>query len=508
MPPAAAAATESFPAYFGSAAWLHEVLRQTPSWLASMVVHMVVLLLLALWYLPEQRAAGMRELVIAPYDSQREELDQLYEPLEDLNLEVAPTELFEVETSLAPESLEVASVDDVASAVAKIELTDMGVIPAPRSELLTDIGGFTGQAFTGRGEEARRQLVLARGGSVASERAVAAALRWLAEHQMPDGGWSFAHHHAPQCDGRCRHPGNSADARNAATGLALLPFLGAGQTYRRGQYRRTVQNGLHFLVRQMRVGSMGGSLHEGDRGNMYSHGIAAIALTEAYGMTQDRGLRGPAQEAINFIVHAQDPVGGGWRYDPRQPGDTSVVGWQVMALKSGHLGYLQVPPVTVQNASRFLDSVQYDDGTRYGYTSASGGSQATTAIGVLSRMYLGWDRDHPTLEYGVRRLSEWGPSEHNFYYNYYATQAMAHWDGELWNRWNLEMRDYLVETQATEGHEAGSWFFPSSEGSADHGLGPGGRLYFTSMATMILEVYYRHLPLYTRHGVETEFPID
>ena len=66
-------------------------------------------------------------------------------------------------------------------------------------------------------------------------------------------------------------------------------------------------------------------------------------------MTNDQSLLQPAQYALNHIVYAQDPVGGGWRYSAKQPGDTSAVGWQLMALKSGHMGYLQVPPQTKMN---------------------------------------------------------------------------------------------------------------------------------------------------------------
>ncbi len=87
------------------------------------------------------------------------------------------------------------------------------------------------------------------------------------------------------------------------------------------------------------------------------------------------------------------------------------------------------------------------------------------------------------------------------YYNYYATQVMHHYGGYEWAQWNAAMRDYLVSTQSKQGHETGSWFF---EGT-DPGAFPGGRLYCTALATMILEVYYRHLPLYTDLSTKDKF---
>jgi len=244
----------------------------------------------------------------------------------------------------------------------------------------------------------------------------------------------------------------------------------------------------------------GGSLIDG--GNMYSHGICSIVLCEAYAMTHDRELMAPAPAAINFIVYAQDPVGGGWRYSPRQPGDTSAVGWQLMALKSGHMAYLNVPPGTVAGAIKFLDSVQADSGSQYGYT-GPGAGQATTAVGLLSRMYLGWKKDNPALQRGVERMSASGVSKGNMYYNYYATQIMRHVEGDAWKKWNEGMRDWLVDSQAKTGHEKGSWFMKGG----DHGADSGGRLYCTSIATMMLEVYYRHMPIYGKQASEDDFPL-
>ena len=486
------------PGWFGP--WLRTVIRLTPSWLVSMVVHVVVILVLALLTLPPPILDETGELVVAPDEEETlEELEELdNEPLEEISFEV-PTDLFESE--IEQEVIDVSPFDELQAATVSVELNDIGLDLAPKADLLDQVGAFKGEALDGRGA-GKKQLVARDGGSEASERAVALGLEWLAKHQMPDGGWSFNHALHPKCRGQCRNPGNIPEARNGATGMALLPFLGAGQTHKTGKFKEEVRQGLYFLANRMKVTPQGGSLHEGG-GNMYAHGIASIVLCEAYAMTHDKGLYAPAQQALNYIAYAQDPVGGGWRYSPRQPGDTSVVGWQIMAMKSGHMAYLRVPPVTVQKAFRFLDSVQANNGAHYGYTDPAANREATTAVGLLCRMYLGWKKDHPALQRGVKWIGDRGPSPNNMYYNYYATQVMRHWEGDRWEKWNSVMRDQLVKSQAQKGHETGSWFM-----EAGHVTDRGGRLYCTSMATMILEVYYRHLPIYRKESTEEDFPID
>lgn len=387
----------------------------------------------------------------------------------------------------------------------------MGVLVAgsvllggPPAALAGDEGAEVscGSDVGGRGQDKARWIAQG-GGTEASERAVGLGLQWLAEHQLPDGGWSFDHARAPHCQGKCGNPGTLADARNAATALALLPFLGAGHTHQSGAYKEEVKRGLYFLVKNIKVTPQGGSLHgpggslHEPGGGMYSHAMGTIALCEAYAMTHDKGLYPPAQQAINFIADAQDPDGGGWGCEPRQPGDLSVTGWQVMALKAGHMAYLRVPPIAVRNASRFLDSVQADGGARYGYTQPAAAKPDATAVGLLLRMYLGWKRERPELKRGVEWLAELGPSRTNVNYNYWATQVMRHYGGDAWRDWNAQIREYLVRCQSQEGHETGSWYFDGQDDAA-LGAARGGRLRATAMATMILEVYYRYLPIYRK----------
>ena len=176
--------------------------------------------------------------------------------------------------------------------------------------------------FAGRTARGVAENVARHGGTKESEAAVARGLEWLAKKQAPDGSWSF--------------DGGLQEAKTTATGLVLLPFLGAGQTHQQGKYKKTVAAGIKLLVQNLKESDAGGSTV--DRGTMYGQGIATTALCEAYALTRDPALKNPAQLAINFIVHAQDPQGGGWRYAPKMPGDTSVTGWQIAALRTAAKG--------------------------------------------------------------------------------------------------------------------------------------------------------------------------
>lgn len=496
---------------------LRDLIGAVPAWFSSLLVHAAVLLALGgITLAPEVRESLISLVVNPPSDSP----DLPEAPIEtqttaQIGEEDVEGEYVEVATgSVGSNDRELESIQSVeapdptdTAPIGPGTLDLGGVLDASMpggSGLLASLSGGMGGGGLGdlslRGdEEARKKAALERGGTKESEAAVADALEWLAAHQDSYGSWSFDHT-LSACQGRCRNPGSLGHCRLGATGLALMSFLGAGQTQKSGKYKQQVQLGLNYLVQNMRGGRM-----DEQGGFMYSHGIGSIALCEAYAMTKDPRLRDPAQSALNYIVEAQDPRGGGWRYFFQQPGDTSVVGWQVMALKSGHMAYLEVPQRTVAGASFYLDYIQGDLGATYGYVNPGVGTKATTAVGLLCRMYLGWKREMTPLKNGVKLLSQWGPSLGNsdMYYNYYATQVMHHWEGPEWSTWNLKMRNHLVNTQMKKGHEKGSWFFDNNEHRS--GADAGGRLYTTALAVMTLEVYYRHLPLYRAQSTEDEF---
>ncbi len=339
--------------------------------------------------------------------------------------------------------------------------------------------------FAGRTAARRADLAL-KEGTPESEAAVKAGLAWLVQHQNPAGSWSLDNfQRVNNC--ACGDSGLNSDA--AGTALALLPFLGAGHTHRQGDHQRVVKRALDWLVKNQ---TPSGSFASIGGGNMYAHGQASLALAEALAMTGDRKLKKPAQRAIDFIVAAQHTEGG-WRYAPRSPGDLSVVGWQIMALRSADLADLNVPVETMEAATRFIDSVQADKiGGRYAYMRGSGARLTMTAEGLLCRQYTGWPKIHPGMASGVEHLAKNLAQirNPNMYYWYYATQVMHHYQGDPWEAWNAPMRDTLIALQETQGHQAGSWTPRDIHDSM------GGRVYMTALAICTLEVYYRHAPLY------------
>lgn len=478
-----------------------------PPWMVSSLVHGLVLLMLALVTLdPIEIAKNV--LTVSPTNEEGEEMEEF--SLEQIEPDSIEQEQLEEPVVTPPtmvqavEAIEVETPDAVL--MVGTEMPDMIDAIAPMESLtqsLTSALSATTE-FSARSTDMKKELLKKYGGSEATEAAVTKALEWFQRHQLPNGAWNL--HHNIACGNKCGNPGDekAKDSFNGATALAILPFLGAGQTHRQGKYKSVVQRGLMFIAGNMKVKNQGG-LITGDcrdgAGNMYSHGLCAIVLCEAYAMTKDQALAKPAQAALNFIAMAQHKTGGGWRYSPGQEGDTSVVGWMVMALKSGHMGHLVVPPNTVRGASLFLDRVSADKGVYYGYT-APAKKPSMTAVGLLCRMYLGWDKEHPSLQKGVEYLAAKGLNKSDAYYNYYAAQVLRQYGGPHWDAYNKDMSKWLVDGQESTGHAAGSWHFNSG-----HTGGRGGRLAITSLCTMTLEVYYRHLPLYADKASEDDFPL-
>ncbi|MCE9561197.1 MAG: terpene cyclase/mutase family protein [Planctomycetes bacterium] len=372
---------------------------------------------------------------------------------------------------------------------------------------------------------ARKTESLRRYGNDESERAVALGLMWLARQQHEDGGWAF--------------DVGDKNERIAATGMALLPFLGVGKThvgsvvYRsvpkhdvelracctlmpqsaeelvehwaKGVHQRTIQSGLDYLLDRCPLsGSDAGRMS----GNPYAHAIATLALCEAYALTKDKTLLPYAQAAIDHIVKTQAP-NGSWGYAPSINGDITIVGWHVQAIQAARLSKdIVVPESTLKKTVEFLNHVSA--GSRkamYGYSDNSDAAPGTTqtAVGLLCRYYVdGWGPDTAGMAEGVtglmKRLPVKSSASPDVYFLYHASQVVRFYEGDEWKTWNEGykrpdgirkdgMRDWLVSLQLKK------------DGSAKYGsfdpdafwIGRNcGRLGTTTMSLLTLETAYRY----------------
>lgn len=346
----------------------------------------------------------------------------------------------------------------------------------------------------------RLALARARGGDENTEAAARLALSWLAKAQSADGSWDASRYGSgqPVFEGGHDRRGAGIDADTGLTGLAVLAYLGAGHTHQSGEYKDVIADGLDFLLRAQAQHSDGSVVGNATKfARMYCHGMATLALSEAYSLTGDTQLKAPVRRAIDFTIDAQNPSSGGWRYGPLgtsvERGDTSQLGWQLMALTSAHYAKIPIPGQTWTRAGTYLNSVasgSYGGLAAYRPDERWRPSAAMTAEALLCRMFLRQTNSKLTGEaagYLMQKLP--GSGRVNYYYWYYGTLALFHLHDGHWTRWNSAVKRQLVSLQRRDGPLAGSWDTDSVWG------GSGGRVYTTALGALTLEVYYRYRPL-------------
>ena len=337
---------------------------------------------------------------------------------------------------------------------------------------------------------------------------VARGLDFLVRSQQPDGRWSLG-----RFAGGTPTDVPKLESETAATGLALLCFLGAGHDHFDGPHRDTVRRGLEFLIAAQKPD---GDLYvpADELSNscawLYSHGMAAMALCEAVGMTGDVRVKPAATQACRFIAASQHPDRGGWRYTPRSDADLSVSGWMLVALRAGSLAGLDSDPQALSGVRTLLDAaVVPSDPARYLYNPRNPqqrpsrlSSACMTAVGALMRLHTGVQPADPKVMAAAKALvsvpATYGSATdktRDAYLWYYASQVLVHTGGPDWDRWYRSLVGTLAATQDTAGAKSGSWdpLGPQPDRWGQY----GGRLYVTALHLLALEVPYRHLPTYT-----------
>jgi hypothetical protein len=297
-----------------------------------------------------------------------------------------------------------------------------------------------------------------------TEAAIKRGLDYLKATQTPDGSWAKG-------DSNC----------TAYTALSMIAFMLNGHFPAEKQpYGPTLKKALDYHLEDSKRALRG---YMGT--NMYSHGLATLALSEAWGQTdRDDEIQEGLKAGVGVILRSQAPIGG-WRYAP-VPGaaDVSVTAMQLVALSAARQAGILVPNQTIDRAVRYIHLCR-DAASGGFYYTAGGGTPALprSAAATFSLMMCG-RHESAEAKGGVRYLEslpvdKFTKCDHFYYGHYYAALVMSMAGDEHFRAWYPQIRDVLLTRQAGNG----SW---------------GNDPYATSMAIIILSIPYCYVPAYQR----------
>ena len=339
---------------------------------------------------------------------------------------------------------------------------------------------MSSKMFGGRSSAGRAGALKSYGGSVAAQGALHKALQWLAKVQKPDGSWGE--------EGR-------QDNHNGLTGLGLLVFLAHGETPKSKNYGNTVSSAIKYLA---------SSSPKPQRA--YGHGIKTYALAEAYAMTGMYSLRGYLEECLKVIVKGQQAPGGYTYYydkDHAKKQDLSVGGWNYQALKAAKGAGIDVEGMdaAIEKSIKYLKKMggASKEGQSFVYNQPVkpiSDNARMRAVGVLCLQLFG-EGDAPEIKDDLERIAtvdlaqlSWkNPKKECLYGWYYATQCMFQAGGKYWKAWNKVFQKELKNNQ----NPIGYWEYPIDFHGPKSDIGK--KVYATCLASLMLTVYYRYLPM-------------
>jgi hypothetical protein len=330
----------------------------------------------------------------------------------------------------------------------------------------------------------------------ASDACMRRALDWLARHRTKDGGWTAIR------GGHDRRGAIAPEGEPAFTALALLCYLCADHgPDEEGQYRDLVRDALALLMADVGPSGLVNGRYSG-----YHQGIVLLALSEGLARSEKNPpLRAAVERLVECMSNSQDPTGGGWRYSPKDAGDTSVTCWVLLGLKSAEHAGVPVPPSVWAGARRYVEAVST---SRPGYTEympsyserrdAAFDSLGMHATGLFLRVMFGESPASPRNQIAAKVCMQVPVAikeTMDRYAVYYAALAMYQVGGPLWRELNPQLRDGVVAAQRREsGCEDGCWSDDTRWMNQDLVLS-------TCFATLTLETYYRYLPVHGDDGV-------
>jgi len=271
--------------------------------------------------------------------------------------------------------------------------------------------------------------------------------------------------------------------RPGGTSLALMSFMLQGHIPGEGKYGKKMSKAIDFLISIEK----NGYIHDDTSRGMYEHGLATLALSEAWGQSRDPRIRGVLIRAVNVILNAQNHEGG-WRYGPRpSTADVSCSAMQIVALASAREAGIAVPQKTIKRATDYLISAEVRSTGGFSYQTLAGAAMGGAGYGRSAAATLGLmlcgQRRHPAARGGVAYVYA-APavnyqSTSNYYYShYYAAQAMYQAGDKHFNAYYAKITKALLAKQK----EDGGW----------------GSVVDTGFAILTLGVPYRFLPIYQK----------
>jgi squalene cyclase len=310
-------------------------------------------------------------------------------------------------------------------------------------------------------------------------KAVTRGLDHLAGQQADDGAWSA---------------GGGQAYPVAMTGLAGTALLAHGDSPTRGKYSRNVQSAVEFLIRCATPNGLITGPSQDNGQPMHGHGFALMFLASVHGMITKESLRREVRETIRKAVtltsQGQSPEGG-WTYTPGAGDEGSVTVTQVQALRAAQNAGFLVPRAVIDEAVKYLEKCRTPEGgIEYSLRSRSGPRLPISAASVAT-LYNAGQFDSTIANDCLRfvwnqfRASKgwYKGGGHAFYAHFYAAQGFYMAGDEYWDAYFPDTRDQLLEMQAPDG----SW---NGDGI--------GTVYGTSIATIILQLPFKYLPVFQR----------
>ncbi|MBI4834097.1 MAG: hypothetical protein HY811_04660 [Planctomycetes bacterium] len=392
--------------------------------------------------------------------------------------------------------------------------------------------------FANRFGKDKVKALEANGGNEETEKAIQRGLLWLALHQSLDGRWSLS--------GLNPFSGkefNLPDFTNedqfmdaAATGLAMLSFMGSGSTHKYGKYRAFVKAGLDYILScQDSTGAINLDAANQEKAKSmvlkpicrrYNHSISTLALVEAYAMTKDETLLPSINKALEHARNYRVQLNYPWSFY-LEPTDIGTSIYYIMSLfVASEAAGLKIPPSQSRDVEIYLERLTNQSTGRVCFLEGPSycfGGYDSMATGIASRFLLRsllnhnkyMDTDKKATEFLMKYLPVWEPYrgvsgnegllqqdrtviglENNIlnqFYWYFMTMALIHSDyldretkSEYWTKWNNTLKDVLLKHQRVGGDNDGSWDPVCAWGSV------GGRLYSTTFGILNLQLYYSY----------------